>query len=180
VTPERPIECKHGQLQCPLCAPRCEKCDAEITTGFMCAMCPHGSDCELWPTDSDPGTEVLAYRMWEQEAKRIHAELRSEVSYAEAKREELEADVAKVIRARNQWEDACQSATAELSAEREKYTSLAHAYEVQQAELEAARALLRRAEEELRLIRMKDCGAVYDTTLRIELHAATKEKPNAR
>lgn len=29
-------------------------------------------------------------------------------------------------------------------------------------------AICRRLQEELRLIRMKDCGAVYDTTIRIE------------
>jgi hypothetical protein len=32
--------------------------------------------------------------------------------------------------------------------------------------------LLKRAQEELRLIRMKDCGAVYDATLRLEMASA--------
>lgn len=35
--------------------------------------------------------------------------------------------------------------------------------------VEELTSLLLRAEEELRLIRMKDCGAVYDITLRTEL-----------
>lgn len=34
---------------------------------------------------------------------------------------------------------------------------------------EALVELLTRAREELRLIRIKDCGAVYDSTLRIEI-----------
>lgn len=34
---------------------------------------------------------------------------------------------------------------------------------------ERASALIRRADEELRLIRMKDCDALYDITLRMEL-----------
>lgn len=39
-------------------------------------------------------------------------------------------------------------------------------------ELETWKSLAKRANEELRLIRMKDCGAVYDVLLRTDLHQA--------
>lgn len=44
------------------------------------------------------------------------------------------------------------------------------------AENERLLALLKRAEEELRLIRMKDCLAVYDTTIRLEMRSALSAK----
>jgi hypothetical protein len=43
---------------------------------------------------------------------------------------------------------------------------------------EADRALLERCQEELRLLRMKDTGAVYDIGLRSDLHAALHSSPS--
>jgi hypothetical protein len=46
------------------------------------------------------------------------------------------------------------------------------------AERDRLRDLLRRADEELRLIRMKDTGALYDIGLRAALSAALKDAPH--
>lgn len=50
--------------------------------------------------------------------------------------------------------------------------TLAAAYIGTRADVDGLADLLTRALEELRLIRMKDCGAVYDVTLRLEMAAA--------
>ena len=33
--------------------PRCSRCGAEVTTGFMAAICPHRERCEFWPDDKE-------------------------------------------------------------------------------------------------------------------------------
>lgn len=33
--------------------PRCSVCGAEVTTGFMAAICPHRERCEFWPEDKE-------------------------------------------------------------------------------------------------------------------------------
>jgi hypothetical protein len=55
-------------------SPKCDKCGAEITTGFMGFFCPHGSNCDLWPKDSPDDVQLLAYRHWEAEMKARLAE----------------------------------------------------------------------------------------------------------
>lgn len=46
-------------------------------------------------------------------------------------------------------------------------------------EVQTTRELLGRAMEELRLIRAKDCGAVYDTLIRTDAHAKLMRVPSA-
>lgn len=60
--------------------PKCSKCQREITTGMMCLLCPHGSACELWPKDVDKSSELFAYQMWEDFAKKHVARLEAEIS----------------------------------------------------------------------------------------------------
>jgi hypothetical protein len=33
--------------------PKCDRCDAPITTGLMAAFCAHKEKCEFWPEDED-------------------------------------------------------------------------------------------------------------------------------
>ena len=60
--------------------PKCEKCGEEINTGMMATLCQHGSDCELWPKDMRPESELLAYRMWEAGVKQQIAMYAAELS----------------------------------------------------------------------------------------------------
>lgn len=111
---------------------------------------------------------------------------------------QIAAQVLKSLRERAEDAEALAARLAEVEAERDKFavtvvnlseqrkiaTLRACAKEEMEkreaAEARAAKltALLDRAKEELRLIRMKDTGAVYDVMLRIEIDTALQgEKP---
>lgn len=47
---------------CEECNPKCERCQAPITTGMMAALCPLRERCEFWPEDQAGQEFVRAMR----------------------------------------------------------------------------------------------------------------------
>ena len=119
------------------------------------------------------------------ELERLNAELRSEVSYETARADDIrstaavkldelrgviaekEADVAKVIRARNEWEDTCRVAVAEVE-------TLKRTVREVEAERDAARELLLEARERLYDIGCMS-GCAYEHGDRVTMRDHDKE-----